>query len=171
MAAGLFNEELVGCMENQDPFNMLKVIQDFKKSLHDSMAIPNTLLIPRRAESSYHEAAAKMVASADSLYGRITPWMNQIQVIVSDYLPKLEECVGHEFNNPPPARNRSLRLWKKLRYGLKNRFIKPIMQEMECAFVFNKDVMARDMQKCINDDLYKSMCGIRMNAADITQPA
>lgn len=40
---------------------------------------------------------------------------NGMRVIVNPLLQA--DHIGHWFVNPPPAKNRSRRIWKKLRYG------------------------------------------------------
>lgn len=128
---------------------MLKLMLEAKERIAETCGVPETLLMRRDTAKTFEQAMANQRLGGALLRQRadeirenfIAPVYAGIKVIVSDHMPKHYECVGHTFRNPPPAKNRSLRLWKKLRYGKRRQYVEPIMQEIEIAFVFNEQAL------------------------------
>jgi hypothetical protein len=126
--------------------NILTSISDLRDAVSKAMAIPPVLLFPSGERSSLAEIKMCQQEKESHIQTKLQQgainFLYGIRIIASDYLPKTQECIGHEFNNPPYASNRSSRLWKKLRYGLKRRAVRPIMQDVSVAFLFDENVLS-----------------------------
>lgn len=127
-----------------------------RNSIMENMIIPRKFLIPNDVASTFFEVKERIQEHEKA----IIPFFNEAQLIISDLLPKHYVCIGHNFYNPPPSKNRSLRLWKKLRYGKRRCLVEPIMVEEKFIFVIN-DIPA--MQRNLDDMAMARMCGVIRN--------
>lgn len=143
--------------------DLAKLLLDAKRHINDVCGVPSTLLLSRKAESTaalIQQATAThrngLNQKADMIREEFTPMLfHGMKVIVSDMLPKEYITVGHTFRDVPSAKHRSLRLWKKLRFGKRRCYVKPIIEEFDVAFMINEDAMKLVMNQTLEfEDRY-----------------
>jgi hypothetical protein len=138
--------------------DMLRLLLEAKRNIESVCAVPSTMILPRKAETTaaiiqqtlptYQRGLEQRTKAVQD--GMIAPLFGCMEVIVSDLLPKEYVTVGHTFRDVPPAKHRSLRLWKKLRYGKRRCHVEPIIEEFDVAFMINESAMKQAMIHAMN---------------------